>query len=60
MHEWNIMRRYCDNVEDERLRQLLLQTTHARGAFRRFRDELDRALREHAIAWCAENEIPFR
>ena len=51
---------------------MLLQI-HGRGAFRRFKDELDRsglldrwyefkrnALREQAIEWCTENDIPFK
>ena len=72
VHEWDIMRRFCDNVEDERLRQLLLHTIHGRGAFRRFKSELDREglldrwfdfkrndLREKVIAWCLENDIPY-
>jgi hypothetical protein len=72
IHEWEIMRRFCDTVEDERVRELLLRAIHGRGAFRRFRNELDRdlldrwfdfkrsALREQAIAWCIANEIPFK
>jgi hypothetical protein len=70
--EWDIMRRFCDNVEDDRLSKHLLDTIRGRGAFRRFKDELDRngmldrwfdfkyeALRGQAVAWCIENDIPF-
>ena len=72
VNEWDIMRRFCDTVEDDRVKQHLLQAIHGRGAFRRFKDELDRsgvldrwfdfkrsALREKAIEWCRENNIRF-
>jgi hypothetical protein len=70
VHEWEIMSRFCDIVEDERLRQLLVNAIRGRGAFRRFKDELERnslldrwfdfkrdVLRELAIAWCIENDV---
>jgi hypothetical protein len=72
VHEWDMMRRFSETVGDDRLKEQLLQQIHARGAFRRFKDQLDRTgllqrwfafkrdvLREHAIAWCRENDIPF-
>ena len=70
--EWDIMRRFCDTVTDNPTRELLLREIHGRGAFRRFKDELGRsslldkwfdfkrnALRDEAIEWCTENDIPF-
>jgi hypothetical protein len=72
VHEWDMMRRFSETVGDDRLKEQLLQQIHARGAFRRFKDQLNRTgllqrwfafkrdvLREHAIAWCRENDIPF-
>jgi hypothetical protein len=66
------MRQFCETVTDDRVRALLLQAIHGRGAFRRFKDDLDRrgllqrwfdfkrnALRELAIEWCEGNDIPF-
>jgi hypothetical protein len=71
VHEWDIMRRFCDTVGDD-LAERLLRAIRGRGAFRRFKDELDRrglldrwfafrrdALREIAIEWCSENDIPI-
>ncbi len=73
VNEWDIMRRFCDTVAEEAVRELLLRAIHGRGAFRRFRGELDRrglqqrwfefkrdALREHAVKWCTENDIAFK
>ena len=72
-HEWEIMRRFCDTVGDDQIKELLLQAIHGRGAFRRFKDEVGRsgllnpwfdfkrnALREQAIEWCQDNDIPFK
>lgn len=38
IHEWAIMRSFCDEVEDEAVRERLLRAVHGRGAFRRFKD----------------------
>jgi len=66
-------RRFCGIIEDERLGQRLADAIRGRGAFRRFKAEIDRnglldrwfdfkrsALREPAIAWCIENDITCR
>ena len=73
VHEWEIMRRFSDALENEQPKELLLRQLHGRGAFRRFKEQLDRsglldrwfdfkrnALREHAVEWCKENDIPFK
>ena len=70
--EWDMMRRFCDAVGDDQTKELLLRAIQGRGAFRRFKDELGRsslldkwydfkrnALRDQAIEWCTENDIPF-
>jgi hypothetical protein len=72
VHEWDLMRNFSNEIEDVQVRELLLRQIHSRGAFRRFKDELERhgllgrwfdfkrnALREYAVEWCTENEIPF-
>ncbi len=72
VHEWDIMRRFCDTVGDDRQSDRLVGALRGSGAFRRFKSELDRsglfdrwiafkrdALRELAIEWCEENNIPF-
>lgn len=41
IHEWSIMRDFCDRVEPEQVRQRLLRAVHGRGAFRRFKDVVD-------------------
>jgi Uncharacterised protein family (UPF0158) len=65
--------RFSNTVVDDQVKELLLRQIRGRGAFRRFKDELDRsglldrwyefkrnALREQAIEWCTENDIPFK
>ena len=59
-------------IGDDQLKEIVLRHIPARGAFRRFKDELDRngllaqwfdfkrnALREQAVEWCTENHIMF-
>jgi hypothetical protein len=73
VNEWGIMRRFCETVAEEAVRELLLRAIRGPGAFRRFRGELDRrgllqrwfefkrdALRAHVVAWCTENDIAFK
>jgi len=72
VHEWEIMKRFCDTIEDETLREELLNAIHGSGAFRMFKDVLYRhgieenwfsfkeeAFKEIAIQWCEENEIEY-
>lgn len=40
VHEWSILRDFCERVDDEDLRDRLLRAVHGRGAFRRFKDEV--------------------
>jgi hypothetical protein len=66
------MERFCYSVEDEAIRDDLCHAIRGRGAFRYFKEKIhdygiaenwyryrDEALREIAIAWCAENGIPY-
>ncbi len=72
VHEWDIMRRFCETVEDARSRDYLERALDGRGAYRRFKDALDRdgllqrwfdfkrnALRELAVEWCEDNDVVF-
>lgn len=38
IHEWDIMRRFCEGLEDQRVRDALLGAIQGRGAFRSFKD----------------------
>jgi len=73
IHEWDIMRRFAEEVDSEESRDDLLFVIHGAGAFRNFRHALkrhsiekdwyafrDEALRDIAIEWCEENEIPWQ
>ncbi len=42
IHEWDIMRRFCGNVEDDDQCQELNAAIHGRGAFRMFRSAIRR------------------
>jgi hypothetical protein len=42
IHEWAIMRQFCDTVEDDEARQQLLDAIHGRGAFRFFHQTTQR------------------
>jgi len=66
------MRRFCYTIDDEALREELLNAIHGSGAFRMFKDVLRRndledewfaykneVFKEIAIQWCKENEIEY-
>ena len=72
IHEWNIMRGFCDTVADAGLRDELQEAIHGRGAFRWFKDAVhrhgvektwyqfrDEALDEIAKDWLEEHEVPY-
>jgi hypothetical protein len=72
IHEYSIMERFCLSVDDEDIRDDLCDAIRGRGAFRRFKDRIqaygiaedwyryrDEALREIAMAWCEEHDIPY-
>src|SRR5215475_1574517 len=42
VHEWSIMEQFAHSIENEDLRHDLLDAIHGRGAFRYFRDTIDR------------------
>ena len=72
VHEWAIMQDFSSSVESERIREDLLQAIHGAGAFQNFKNTLRRhgiesawfafrteALRQIALGWCEENQIPW-
>jgi hypothetical protein len=73
VHEWSIMQDFSRSVRSERIREELLRAIHGAGAFRNFKDRLQRhgiepawfafraeALKEIALNWCQENHITWR
>lgn len=73
VHEWSIMQDFSRSVDSERIREELLRAIHGAGAFRNFKDTLQRyaiepawfafraeALKEIALNWCEENHIAWR
>ena len=72
VHEYDVMRRYCRTHEDPAVRAELVDAIRSRGAFRRFKDAIqrhglgdewyaykDRALEAIAVDWLDENQIAF-
>jgi hypothetical protein len=70
--EYHIMERFCRQVEDEHIRDDLLQAIHRPGAFGRFKTLVqhcrlmddwyafrDRALEEIAIEWLEDHRIAY-
>jgi hypothetical protein len=48
IHEWDIMRRFCDSVSKDTQRAALFDAIHGAGAFRTFRREVERLRLEDA------------
>jgi hypothetical protein len=72
VHEWDMMRRFADVVDNESQRRELLHAIHGSGAFRMFRATINRLglrdqwfdyraerFRELAKAWLEDNGIAF-
>jgi hypothetical protein len=70
VHEWGIMQDFSRSAESDRVCEDLLHAIHGAGAFRNFKDTLQRhgiesawfafrteALRQIAQNWCEENHI---
>ena len=73
IHDWAIMERFSHSREDAQERERLLSAIHGSGAFRRFRDSIQRleieedwyafrqaALEEIAKAWLEAHNIPYK
>ncbi len=72
INEHRIMERFCSSVDNERIQDALFDAINGRGAFRRFKDTVQRfnlhnrwdsfreeALKQIAIDWCEENGIEY-
>ncbi|MDA8334813.1 MAG: UPF0158 family protein [Peptococcaceae bacterium] len=72
VHEYGIMERYCLSLENDRLSEIMSKAIRGSGAFRRFKDTIERyglaedwyafraeALREIAVEWCGDNGIEY-
>ena len=72
IHTWEIMRDFSDAVDDERLRNELLDAIHRKGAFRHFKDAIrlcgieadwrrfhDEAMAAIARSWLNHNQIAY-
>lgn len=73
IHEWSIMREFCDSVHDVEHRDQLLEAIHGSGAFRFFQSTLrrlelrdawhrykDAAIEQIAIRWLEAHDIPWK
>jgi hypothetical protein len=73
IHEWAIMEGFSQSVASDRIRRDLLRAIHGSGAFRYFKDTIqryriendwcgfrDQALLRIAIDWCEENGIRWK
>lgn len=72
IHEYGIMERFCLSLKDEEISNSLYQAIKGKGAFRRFREAIQRygiaedwytyrddAIRTIAIDWCEANGIEY-
>ena len=72
VHEYHLMERFIERVENEEKRDTLWMAIDGKGAFRRFENTLDRYgmlndwwnfkeqhILEMAKAWCAKNSVPY-
>lgn len=72
INEYSIMEDFCGSIENDRISNALYDSINGRGAFRRFKDAIERyrvehqwyafreeALRKIAIRWCEDNELKY-
>jgi hypothetical protein len=72
IHEYRIIEDFCHSLIDSGISETLFKTIHGKGAFRRFRDAIQRlkmddewykyrngAIRQIAIDWCEANDITY-
>lgn len=70
--EYSIMKVFCDNISNARMSDALKNAIRGRGAFRKFKDTIQRlnvddswykfkeeAFRKIAVEWCENNHIEF-
>jgi hypothetical protein len=72
IHEYEIMERFIETIEDETISDILYRAIKGRGAFRCFKDAVydleireqwfqyrNNAYKEIAVEWCRENQIEY-
>jgi hypothetical protein len=72
IHEYEIMERFIETIEDETISDALYHAIKGKSAFRRFKDAIcdcgvreqwfayrNNAYKEVAIDWCRENQIEY-
>jgi hypothetical protein len=72
IHEYRIMEDFCHSVRDRQIAEDLCNTIHGKGAFRRFRDAIQRlkmedewykyrdgVIKQITIEWCEANDIRY-
>lgn len=72
INEYSIMEIFCFSLDNEKIMNELLYAIRGKGAFRRFKDKVQRlgiqpqwdkfreeAFKEIAIEWCEYNNIPY-
>jgi len=72
IHEWEIMKDFCYTVEDEDVKDDLLNAIHGNGAFRYFKDKIsqyglredwfdfrDKEFAEIAKRWCEGHDLEY-
>jgi hypothetical protein len=72
VHEYQIMEKFCISIANKDISEALYNAIKGRGAFRRFKEKLNRyeiadqwyeyreeAIRQIVIDWCESNHIPF-
>lgn len=72
IHEWDIMERFCQVIEDPEMSNRMLQLIRGSGAFRRFKNSInefgmdkawyqfrDAAIERIAMEWLNENGIAY-
>ena len=72
VHEWGIMEEFSRSLESEGIQSEVSRAIHGAGAFRNFKDTVQRlgiesawfafradALRQIALDWCEENQIAW-
>jgi hypothetical protein len=72
-HEYRVMGKFCLALDDRETSETLCHAIEGKGAFRRFREALERygladkwnayreeALRQLAVDWCEAHDVDFR
>jgi len=72
LHDWSIMENFAESLTSPEVRSDLQRALHQRGSYGNFRDRVDRyrlkrawdafridALRDIAIEWCEDHDIPY-